>query len=99
MRQDRKLVLAMIVVWGLAGLIEPHLPDAGQPLNACRITQALTVASLALAWRKPRARGNAICLAAAARLRLGVLLQIGVPDSPFRAVGLAGGSKLAALGL
>jgi hypothetical protein len=98
MRQDRKFVLAMIVVWGLAGLIEPHLPDAGQPLNAVVITQTLTFAFLAFAWCKAHAKANGICLPAAAPFLFGVFPPIGLPYYSFRAFGFLGSIKLIALG-
>jgi hypothetical protein len=94
-----RLLVALGFVWGVSGLVEPHLPDAGRPLNAVGVVQAVLTSILLFAWCKAHARAHAIQPAAGAALLVGVIAPIGVPYYAFRGFGFRGGARLIGLSI
>lgn len=79
MRPDRSLVLVMALVWLLAGVVEPHLPNAGQPVNATSVVQTILLAVLLYAWCKAHATAHQVNPASGAPLLVAVIPPVGVP--------------------
>jgi hypothetical protein len=99
MATPRSFVLGMAVVWGLTGLIEPHTPNAGQPMNAIGFIQIIVWAILLFGWVKAHARASSVALPAGAAVFAALLPPLGVPYYAFRAFGTRGGAKLTGLAL
>ena len=90
MRPQRILVM-IGVAWGIAGLVEPHLPNAGQPFNAVGAVQMVLSAILLFAWCKAHAQANYIKPPTGAPLLVGVLALVGLPYYALRAYGMRRG--------
>ena len=97
MTTDRWLLVALAVVWALAGLIEPHLPNAGQPFNEVATGQSLLTAILLFGWCKAHARTHAIQPPAGAAVLTAFLAPIGFPYYVFKGFGFRTGLLLVAL--
>jgi hypothetical protein len=94
-----RLLVALGVVWGVAGLVEPHLPDAGETLNAVGVVQGVLTSILFFAWCKAHARAHDIEPATGAALLVAVIAPIGVPYYAFRNFGFRGGARLIGLSI
>ena len=99
MAKPRTFVFWMAVVWGVTGLIEPHTPHAGEPMNEIGFLQIIVWAVLLFGWVKAHARANAISPPAGAPLFAALLPPLGVPYYAFRAFGARAGAKLTGLAL
>jgi hypothetical protein len=78
----------------VASLIEPHLPDAGQWMNAVTVAHSFVVAVLLFAWCKADAAARGITPPAASPVLVAFLAPIGVPyyfirSMSWRAAGIA----------
>ena len=87
METDKRLVVAMAVTWLVAGAVEPHLPNAGQPFNPVGTAQSLVLAFLFFAWCKAHAAKHHIAPPAAAALLVGIIPPVGIPYYFFRGFG------------
>ena len=99
MASPRAFVLGMAASWAVAGLVEPHIPDAGQPLNAVGAAQSIAMAVLVFCWVKTHARAQAITPPAGATILAALLPPIGIPYYAFRGFGFGKGAKLTGLAL
>ena len=99
MTNDRWFVVAMIALWAVAGLIEPHLPNGGTPFNEVSVVQSFAMAVLLFGWCKAHARTRAIRVPAYAPLLVAIFAPIGLPYYAFRGYGLRKGSLLLAFSL
>jgi hypothetical protein len=97
MTHDRWLVVGMAAVWAIAGVVEPHLPNAGAPLNETGVVQSLAMTLLLFAWCKAHARTHATRPPVGSPLLVALLSPIGLPYYFFRGYGFRKG--LALLGL
>ena len=95
----RQLLIVLGLVWAITGIIEPHLPNAGEALNAMGVVQGISTTVLLFAWCKAHARAHAIRPATGAALLVGIFAPIGVPYYAFRGFGLRGGARLIALAI
>ncbi|HET6552972.1 MAG TPA: hypothetical protein VFG49_05470 [Dyella sp.] len=87
MKTDQKLVIAMATIWLIAGVVEPHLPHAGQPLNEVGIAQSFVLVILLFAWCKAHAVSHQITAPKAAALLVGIIPPVGIPYYFFRGFG------------
>ncbi len=94
-----RLVVALGFVWGVTGLVEPHLPDAGETLNAAGAAQGVLTSLLLFAWCKAHARAHAVQLASGAALLVAVIAPLGVPYYAFRGFGFRRGARLIGLSI
>jgi hypothetical protein len=99
MTRPRKFVLAMLAVWALTGLIEPHTPHAGEPFNEIAYFQIVVWAILLREWVKAHASMNNLKPPTGAAIFAAVLPPVGVPYYAFRAFGFFRGLKLVGLAL
>ena len=99
MRRDRLLVIVIALTWVVAGVIDPHLSDAGQPAQATMFPQAVALSVLLFAWCKSHAVANFIKPPAAAPLLVGLVAPLGIPYYAFRAFGLRRGAVICLLAL
>jgi len=95
----RQLLIVLGLVWAITGTIEPHLPNAGEPLNAMGVVQGIATTVLLFAWCRAHARAHAIRPATGAALLVGIFAPIGVPYYAFRGFGLRGGARLIAFAI
>ena len=98
MRPERLLV-AIGIVWGITGLVEPHLPNAGEPFSPIGMVQSLVTALLLFSWCKAHAEARSIKPPRGAPLLVGLIAPIGVPYYAFRGYGLRAGARLVGLAL
>jgi len=63
----------------VASLVEPHLPNAGQSLNAVTVAHSFVVAVLLFAWCKADAASRGITPPAASPVLVAFVAPIGVP--------------------
>ena len=91
---SRKFLAALGLVWGVGGLVEPHLPDAGEALNAVGIIQGIVTSVVLFAWCKAHARVHAVRPGAGAALLVGLIAPVGVPYYAFSGFGFRGGVRL-----
>jgi hypothetical protein len=77
----------MICVWAIAGLVEPHLPDASQPLNLVALCQSLAMTVLLFGWCKSHAQVRSVKPPAAAPLLTALVAPIGLPYYAFKTYG------------
>ena len=104
MRTDRAIVVAMAVSWAIAGAVEPHTSNPGQPLSASAVTHAAAMAVLLFAWCRAHASAHNISAPFAAPLAVALVAPIGLPYYAFRGFGfrkglvLLGWSSLCLLG-
>jgi hypothetical protein len=94
MPKDKWFVVAMISAFAIAGLVEPHMRDPGQPFNAVGVVQALVFLVLLRGWCIAHAKANAIKPPAGAALLVAFIAVIGLPYYAFRAYGLRRGFLL-----
>jgi hypothetical protein len=99
MTRPRKFVLAMLAVWAVTGLIEPHTPHPGEPFNEIALVQIVVWAVLLREWVKAHASMNNLEPPTGAPLFAAVLPPLGVPYYAFRAFGFLRGLKLVSLAL
>src|SRR5262245_37545719 len=99
MTPSRKLVLAMLLLWAVVGLLEPHTPHAGEPFNEIAFVQMIVWAVLIFSWVKAHARMNQITPPAGAPLFAALIPPIGVPYYAFRGYGFVRGAKLVGLAM
>ena len=90
----RQWVAIMAAVWGGGGLVEPHLPNAGQPLNEVAIVQNLILAILLFGWCKAHAQAQSIKPPTAAPLLVALIAPVGVPYYALRGFGFRRGALL-----
>jgi hypothetical protein len=96
---SKRLLIAIGTVWGIAGLIEPHFPNPGEPANPVGIVQGLATALLLFSWCKVHAEEHAIKPPPGAPLLVAVFAPIGLSYYAFRGYGLRGGTRLVGLAL
>ncbi len=89
----------MAATSALAGLIEPHLPNAGQPINEISVAQAIGMSILLFGWCRAHARTNAIPTPPAAPILVALFAIVGVPYYAFRGFGGKKGMALVAYAL
>jgi hypothetical protein len=99
MASSRAFVIGMFAAWVATGLIEPHTPHAGEPLNEIGFVQMIVWAVLLFCWVKAHARANQIVPPTGAALFVALLPPLGVPYYAFRGYGLRKGARLAGLSL
>jgi hypothetical protein len=93
----KRLLVAIAIVWGITGLVEPHLPNAGEPFSPIGMVQGFVTALLLFGWCKAHAEAHAIKPPLGAPLLVGLLAPIGIPYYAFRGYGLRGGARLIGL--
>jgi hypothetical protein len=86
--------MAMGAVWLATGLLEPHTPNAEQPLNEIGFIQMIVWAVLLFGWVKAHARANGITPPTGASILAALFPPVGVPYYAFRAFGARAGAKL-----
>ena len=99
MRHDRWLVISMAAVWAVAGIVEPHLPNAGAPINETGVVQSLAMTLLLFAWCKAHAAAHTKRPPVAAPLLVAVLSPVGLPYYFFRGYGFKKGLGLLGLAI
>lgn len=99
MARPRSFVIGLGITWAIAGLIEPQLFDASEPMNAVGLTQTFITAVLVFCWVKAHARANSITPPAGASLLAAILPPVGVPYYAFRGFGFRKGAILTGLAL
>lgn len=95
----RMYVLGMAAVWAATGLIEPHTPHAGEPMNEIGLIQIVVWAILIFGWVKAHARSRAAIPATGSAVFAALLPPLGVPYYALRTFGLREGAKLTGLAL
>lgn len=99
MRQDRRLLVAMTVLYALIGCLAPHLPDPDQPSRELGLVHGLTLSILLFAWCKAHARAHSIEMPSGARLLVAALPPVGLPYYAFKGFGARKGARLLGMSL
>ena len=94
MKSDSKLVILILLSWLASGIVEPHLPNAGQPFNAGALIHGLVLSVLLFTWCKAHAKVHMIKPPAGAPLLVGIVSPIGIPYYALRGFGFRKGSLL-----
>ena len=87
----------MAAVWLGAGIVEPHLPHAGQSFNVVGVIQTLVFSFLLFGWCRTHAESHNITMPTGAAAFSALLPPFGVPYYLLRGFGWRKGSLLVLL--
>lgn len=90
---------AMVATSALAGLIEPHLPNAGKPITEVAVAQAIAMSILLFGWCRAHAKTRAIEMPGGAPILVAAFALVGVPYYALRGFGSKKGFALVAYAL
>ena len=92
--RSRDYLFHLASVYAFTGLLEPHMPDSGQPMNSATVAQALVAAALLFFWCKAHARERGVKPPSASPQLVAIVTPIGVPYYAFGALGPKAGAAL-----
>jgi hypothetical protein len=81
---NQRALLLMALSFVVAGLVQPHVPDAARPLNASGVVHALVLSVLLFLWCKADAAKRKVTPPFAALLLVPFVAPIGIPYYFFR---------------